>query len=211
VPRFKGMSYQTRLVSSIPGRYLEADLGKDVTGTIGSEQAQGDGGYLIGSPGNRRTDGLVIYYDGAIDYPGQIIGYIWVEQNGIKVPLTLSGSQSEILSLPALQPELLATGVSNRSGFISLDSIQASTVLECRDAIKLILWSMTYLDYLAEELRKKENNYVERAVELLRSTMTRETASEAMMVISKEKAQSMASQLKNMVTPAMMSKVTRIG
>jgi len=41
--------------------------------------------------------------------------------------------------------------------------------------------------------------------------MTRETASEAMMVISKEKAQSMASQLKNMVTPAMMSKVTRIG
>jgi ATP-dependent protease HslVU (ClpYQ) peptidase subunit len=70
---------------------------------------------------------------------------------------------------------------------------------------------MTYLDYLAEELRKKENNYVERAVELLRSTMTRETASEAMMVISKEKAQSMASQLKNMVTPAMMSKVTRIG
>jgi hypothetical protein len=211
VPRFKGMSYQTRLVSSIPGRYLEADLGKDVTGTIGSEQAKGDGGYLIGSPGNRRTDGLVIYYDGAIDYPGQIMGYIWVEQNGTKVPLTLSGSQSEILSLPALQPELLATGVSNRSGFISLDSIQASTVLECRDAIKLILWSMTYLDYLAEELRKKENNYVERAVELLRSTMTRETASEAMMVISKEKAQSMASQLKNMVTPAMMSKVTRIG
>jgi len=211
VPRFKGMSYQTRLISSIPGRYKEADLGKDVAGTIASEQAKGDGGYLIGSSGNRRTDGLVIYYDGATDYPGQITGYIWVEQNGTTVPLNLSGSQSEILSLPALQPELLATGVSNRSGFISLSSIQASTVFECRDALKLILWSITYLDYLAQELRKKENNYVERAVELLRSTMTRETASEEMMVISKEKARAMASQLKNMVTPAMMRKVSQIG
>ena len=211
VPRFKGMSYQTRLVSSVPGRYKEADPGQDVAGTIASEQARGDGGYLIGSPGNRRTDGLVIYYDGAIDYPGQIIGYVWVTQNGIQVPLTLSGSQSEILSLPALQPDLLATGVSNRSGFISLSSIRASTVFECRDALKLIGWSITYLDYLAEELRKKENNYVERAVELLRSTMTRETASEEMMVISKEKAQAMAGQLKNMVTPAMMSKVSRLG
>jgi len=210
-PGFKGMSYQTRLVSTIPGRYHQAQEGKDVAGTIASEEAKGDGGYLIGSAGNRRTDGLVVYYDGAIDYPGQIIGYVFVHQNGIRVPLNLSGSQTEILSLPALQPEVLATGVSNRSGFLSLESIRASTVFECRDALKLIMWSMTYLDYLGEELRKKENNYVNRAVELLRSTMTRETASEEMVVISKEKAQAMASQLKTMLTPAMMTKVSQIG
>ena len=209
-PGFKGMSYQTRLVSTIPGRYTTATGGRDVAGTIASEDARGDGGYLIGKPGNRRTDGLVVYYDGAIEYSGQIAGYVRVTQNGVQVPLNLSGSQSEILSLPALQPELLATGVSNRSGFLSLESIRASTVFECRDALKLIMWSIAYLDYLAEELRKKENHYVDRAVELLRSTMTRETATEEM-VISKEKAQAMASQLKTMMTPSMMTKVDQIG
>ncbi len=205
---FKGMSHDTRLVSYLPGKFRQAEAGKDVSGTIGSEQAQGDGGYLIGKRGNAKTDGLVVYYDGSIDYPGQIVGYVRTSQNGVMVPLDVHGRQAEILSIPSVLPEFLAIGVSNRSGFTSLGSIRADTVIECRDALKLIIWSITYLDYLAEELRRKENIYVERAVELLRSTMNRQSGGKELICFSQEKAKTMVEQLKTMLTPAMIMKVS---
>ncbi|MCP4749687.1 MAG: hypothetical protein GY866_02225 [Proteobacteria bacterium] len=205
---FKGMSYNSRIVSDIPGKFKEAESGKDIIGTIGSEQAHGDGGYLVGGKGNRKTDGLAVYYDGTIEYPGQIIGYISVEQNGIMVPVDLVGNQVEILSIPSMQPEMLASGVSNRSGFTSLASVRANTVEECRDALKLIMWSITYLEYLQEELKWKETSYVERAVELLRSTMLSKTAGEEILYLSKEKAKSMVNQLKTMLNPAVAMKVS---
>lgn len=147
---FRGMSSHSRLISDVPGRYRDARPGADVMGTIGSEQASGDGGFLIGNRNNPNTDGLVVYFDGMIETPGQIVGSVHVEQNGIRVPVDVSGSKVEILAIPSIQPEMLAVGVSNRSGFTSLKSIRANTVVECRDALKLIEWSMTYLDYLLE-------------------------------------------------------------
>jgi hypothetical protein len=99
-------------------------------------------------------------------------------------------------------------GVSNRSGFTSLQSIQANTVLECRDALKLIEWSLSYLSYLQEELKYNESNFVDRAVDLLRSTMQSQVAGEEILYLSREKARSMVDELKGMLTPAMTMKVT---
>ncbi|MFH2129857.1 MAG: hypothetical protein ABIK68_05730 [bacterium] len=205
---FRGMSAQSRLISEIPGHYREAEPGADVTGTIGSEQAHGEGGFLIGNRGNPHTEGLVVYFDGMIETPGQIVGSVHIEQNGIRVPVDLTGSKVEILAIPSIQPEMLAVGVSNRSGFTSLRSIRANTVLECRDALKLIGWSMTYLDYLLEELKYNEANFVDRAVEVLRSTMRPQAAGEEILYLSKDKARSMVDELKSMLTPAMTMKVT---
>jgi hypothetical protein len=205
---FRGMSAYSRLVSVIPGSYIDAQPGADVMGTIASEQAHGDGGFLIGNRGNRLTDGLVVYFDGIIETPGQIVGSVQVEQNGIRVPVDLSGSKVEILSIPSIQPEMLAVGVSNRSGFTSLKSVRANTVLECRDALKLIEWSMTYLDYLIEEFKYNETNFVDRAVELLRSTMSPQSAGEEILYLSRDKAKSMVDELKGMLTPSMTMKVT---
>ena len=183
---FRGMSAHSRLVSDIPGRYKSAEMGVDVSGTIGSEAASGEGGYLTGNRGNEWTDGLVIYFDGMIETPGQVVGSVHVEQNGIRVPVDVSGTKVEILSIPSIQPEMLAVGVSNRSGFTSLKSIRANSVLECRDALKLIEWSMTYLDYLTKELKVNEGNFVERAVDLLRSTMKPEAAGEEILYLSRD-------------------------
>ncbi len=205
---FRGMSNHSRLISDVPGKYKEAEPGADVMGTIGTEQAFGDGGFLIGNRGNPNTDGLVVYFDGMIETPGQIVGCVHVEQNGIRVPVDVSGEKVEILSIPSIQPEMLAIGVSNRSGFTSLKSIRANTVLECRDALKLIEWSMTYLDYLLEELKYNETNFVDRAVELLRTTMAPQSAGEEILYLSKDKARSMVDELKGMLTPAMTMKVT---
>jgi hypothetical protein len=205
---FKGMSADSRLVSAVPGHWLDAEPGADVTGTIGTEQAFGDGGFLIGNRGNPHTDGLVVYFDGMIETPGQIVGSVHVHQNGIRVPVDVSGSKVEILSIPSIQPEMLAVGVSNRSGFASLKSIRANTVMECRDALRLIEWSVTYLDYLLEELKINENNFVDRAVDLLRTTMSPQSAGDEILYLSRDKAKSMVDELKTMLTPAMTMKVT---
>lgn len=205
---FRGMSSQSRLVSEIPGRYKDAMPGADVKGTIGAEQASGDGGFLTGNRGNPNTDGLVVFFDGMIETPGQIVGSVHVEQNGIRVPVDVSGSKVEILSIPSIQPEMLAVGVSNRSGFTSLKSIRANTVLECRDTLEMIEWSLSYLDYLIEELKYNETNFVDRAVELLRSTMSPQSAGDEILYLSRDKAKTMVGELKGMLTPAMTMKVT---
>jgi len=169
---FKGMSARSRLISDIPGSYREAESGADVMGTIGAEQASGDGGFLVGNRGNPSTDGLVVFYDGRIDTPGQIVGYVQVEQNGIQVPVDISGSRVEILSIPSIQPEMLAVGVSNRSGFSSLKSIRANSVLECRDALRLIDWSITY--FLS---RDKARTMVDELKSMLTPAMTMKVTS----------------------------------
>lgn len=205
---FQGMSYNTRIVSEKPGEYISAEPGADINGTIGSEAAHGDGGFLIGDKGNKKTEGLVVFFDGTIDYPGQIVGYVKVKQNGVLVPLDAEESRMEILSIPSVKPTLLAAGVSNNSGFSDLSVIRGNTDIECRDAIRMTVWSITYLDYLLDELKWKEKIYVDRAVELLRSTIKPQSAGEEMLYLSKDKAKDMVAQLKSMLTPVSVMKVT---
>jgi hypothetical protein len=205
---FKGISYRTRLISDTPGQYVSARPGVDVAGTIGEESAHGDGGFLIGDKGNRNTDGLVVYFDGEIEFPGQVVDHVKVRQNGILIPLDSTESQVEVLSVPSLVPELLAAGVSNYSGFSDLASIRGNTEAECRDALRLIVWSMTYLEFLRDELKWKEKVYVDRAVGLLRSTIHPRTNGEEMMYLSKEKARDMVDQLKTMLTPSTAMRIT---
>ncbi len=205
---FQGMSYHTRLLSALPGQYRPADPGIDIAGTISSESAQGDGGFLIGDKGNKRTDGLAVFYDGQVEYSGQIVGYVNAQQNGIIVPLDATERKMEILSIPSLVPKQLAVGVANQSGFLDLSMIRGNTEAECRDSLKMILWSLTYLDFILDELKWKEKIYVERAVEMLRSTISPQSEEEEMLYLSKDKARDMVSQLKTMLTPATAMKVT---
>ena len=209
--RFKGLSYNTRLVSVIPSQYRYAFPGEDVAGTIASEPARGDGGFLIGQKGNRLTDGLILYFNGRINAPGEVVGMMKVTQNGIIVPLDSAHEKAEILSLPALIPSLHAVGVGNRSGFSDLSSIRGNDQMEKKDALKLIVWSMLDLGYLLDELKRKEDSYVERAMELLKDSFNSKPAGEEILYLSKEKAGEMAEQLKTMITPSMVMKSTLYG
>lgn len=199
---FKGLSYQSRLLSDIPGEYEEAEAGVDIEGTIGSERATGEGGFLTGDRGNPNTEGVTIYYDGELDRPGQVVGRVRIEQNGIKVPVDVAGEKVEILSIPSLNPDTLAIGVPNQGGFQNLGSIRADTARQCRDALKLIDWSEGYATYLIDELKRNESAYVDRAVDLLRSTMAPKVAGEDIVYLSKEKAKGMAGELRGMLGQA---------
>ena len=197
--RFRGMSYKTRIISSHPGQYEFSMPGVDIAGTIGSESAHGDGGFLVGDRNNKHTDGLVFFYDGAVDYPGQVVGHVHVKQNGITVPLEPSCKTVEMLSIPSIKPELLAVGLTTRSGFSDLASINTDNETEQKDALKMVLWSIVYLDYLSKELKQKENDYVNRTIQLLKGSMVNSSVREDEFYLSKEKAGAMVEQIKEML------------
>ncbi len=61
------------------------------------------------------------------------------------------------------------------------------------------LWSLTYLEYILDELHWKEKIYVDLTVEMLRSTMSPKAADDDML-LSKDKAKDMVSELKAMLS-----------
>jgi hypothetical protein len=198
--RFQSMSAKTRLISDSPGQYEVSLPGIDIAGTIDSESAHGDGGFLIGDSDNKRTDGLVLFFDGEVGFPGQTVGHVKIKQNGITVPLDSSGSIVEMLSIPSIKPDLLAVGLATGSGFKDLASVQIVDELSCKDALKMALWSVVYLEYLCKELKLKENDYTNRTIELLRgSTSSSPVNEDDSLCLSKEKAGTMVEQIKMML------------
>lgn len=195
----RGLSYKTKLLSSTPGIIKEATPGRDISGTIGLETAKGMGGFLMGHIGNRRTDGLLIYYDGTIKYPGEIVGYVRTIQQGVSVPVDLTGETMELLVIPPVFPENLAIGIGNSSGFNDLASIRGNTIQERQDALKLIQVSLEDLDTQLETIRWKEDKFVKRTINILQGTMIPKKAGEEILFDSTGEIHSMTEQLQEML------------
>ena len=83
--------------------------------------------------------------------------------------------------------------------------------MQRRDALKLVLWSLSDLEYLCRELKWKEETYVELAIDFLRNTMQPEFSGEDVLQLSKEKAGEMAHQLKSMLPKSLSSSVSTWG
>ncbi|MDX2471687.1 MAG: hypothetical protein QNL04_14045 [SAR324 cluster bacterium] len=196
---FKGMSLNTRILSNEPGEFSQADPGEDIKGRIGMEKALGDGGFLIGVPDSKRVAGLVLHYGGKIEHPGQIVGYADVAQKGILVPLDANDERKERLSIPAVNPKTLSVGVANQSGFTALEEIKGSSEIERMDSLKLVKNAQQELVDLSEELKWKENTYVDLAIKLLRQGIAPQEAGEELLELRADKATKMAQDLKNML------------
>lgn len=198
-PKFQGLSFKTRLLSKIPQQPLDSLNGVDIKGSIGNERAEGNGGFLLGERGNQATDGLMVYFGGNTVIEGQIVGYVKVKQMGVKVPLDVREDTAEILSIPSILPKNIAIAVPNLSGFMSLDEISANHLIERIDALKLIQWAMKELKELKDELKWKEDFYVDLAVKLLRNGPEATIDRDEALILSKEKADEMLNQLKSLV------------
>lgn len=196
---FRGVSYQSRLISKVPGQICASTPGIDIAGTLGGESAHGDGGFLIGDQENKYTDGLVIFFGGVIDHPGEEVGRVHVKQNGIILPLDATQSKMEVLSIPSIDPSLLALGVTNLSGLENLNGIKASNVKERVDSLKMVAWSSVYLEYLLKELKVKEETYVNRTIEMLSGKMSSQEIGEDSLITSRDKTDDMVSQLRAML------------
>jgi hypothetical protein len=197
--KFLGVSHNTRIISPQPGKAGASISGVDIRGTIGDEFAIGRGAFLIGARGNKKTDGLVVHYDGPLDYSGQVIGIIYLKQNGIHVPIKMKEKETDILSIPSMSPESHSIGVANHSGFTSLAKIQGNSKAQCLDSLKIVNWALDDLDYTLQFLKSKETFYIERAIELLRSSLVSDEQGKPDLMLSKAKASDMADQLKDML------------
>ena len=197
--QFEGGSQATKLVSGIAGLSIRAMAGQDIKGNLGTETAHGSGSFLVGNRGNPRTEGLIVYYDGPLQYPGQVVGYVQVNQSGILVPLDVGAQEVEMLSLPDLGLATQAIGVSNHSGFKSLAQIRAGSAQERRDGAKLARRAQSDLGELSEELKWKEDVYVDRAMGLLKSDLVATATETQEQQLNAQKAQQMALDLKSMI------------
>ena len=194
--RFQGMSLKTRLISHQPGNYSTSQVGQDVAGRIGGEPATCEGGFLYGA--GERTKGIQLYYEGKIAHPGQIVGYVEILQKGVLVPLDATGQRQERLSLPALGPNYLSIGLGNRSGFTSLEETTASSLIERLDSLRLIEEAIRESNQLSDELKQKEDAYVQLAIHLLKEGAGPREANQDLL-IEKDKAQKMAQELAGMM------------
>jgi len=199
-PRFEGVSQETKLVSGIPGMSMGAMPGQDIKGSLGTEPAQGRGAFLMGKPENPRTEGLIVYYDGPLAYTGQVVGYVAVQQSGILVPLDIGAQAIEMLSLPDLSLDTQAVGVPNPSGFRSLGQIRAGSTQERKDANKLLQRAQGDVNELLEELKWKEEVYVNQAMNLLRANPVAQQTEKQTEELNAQKAQQMALDLKAMIS-----------
>ena len=150
-------------------------------------------------PTQKRVAGLVLYYGGKIEHPGQIVGYADVTQKGILVPLDATDERKERLSIPAVNPKTLSVGVANQSGFTALEEIKGSSEIERMDSLKLVKNAQQELTDLSEELKWKENTYVDLAIKLLRQGIAPQEAGEELLELRADKATQMAQDLKNML------------
>ena len=197
--RFTGMSYRSCLLSETPCKIINCEPGRDIKGSIAGEDAFGYGNFLVGARGNKYTDGLILYYDGKLEFPGQIIGRVYVEQNGIEIPLSPGKEWRETLSFPSVMPENLAIGVSNSSGFLNLSQISSKTENQRSDTLRLINLALQDLELMCKRWKENEAYLVSKAIEYLKNSLVQKPILEEDLHLSKEKSVKMAKEIKEML------------
>jgi len=165
---FQVMSTTAGVLSKAADQIETAQLGKDVKGTINGESAVGKGQILTGVKGAGCVDGLSVRYygdgkklvippacevadiqvegDGPQGQPpkqeipaeGLSVGRVFVAQNSMKFQVGANHNQTVGVSVKSANPENLAKGIANKSGYESLSDINVTNFQGAQDAIKLV-------------------------------------------------------------------------
>lgn len=152
-PAFRFSSSAAGVLSKEGGAVESAAPGQDIKGTIGGENALGQGDILRGLPGNDTTEGLEIGYYGprvAVSDGTQggathwerrpvtgAVGVVSVANNALEFQIGANAGQRVTAALPSISPRYLARNVETGSGFRNLAEIDVSTASHAEDAVKL--------------------------------------------------------------------------
>ncbi len=165
---FQVMSSTAGILSQEGGEINTAEYGKDIKGTINGESAVGKGQVLTGVEGAKCVDGLSIRYTGdaegklldpgcvvadmeieegmeaeekppmEIPADGIAVGRVFVSQNSMKFQVGGNMGQTVGISVTSANPETLARGVVNKTGYRSLNDIDVRSFQGAQDALKMI-------------------------------------------------------------------------
>ena len=167
-PRFQVLSSTAGVLSKNGNQIEMAEAGQDVKGTINGESAVGAGQILTGVKGAGCVDGLSVRYygdgkqmeippdcevadinvetEGAEGQPqrdeipadGLSVGRVFVAQNSMRFQVGANANQTVGVSVKGTNPENMANGIANKSGFSSLAEIDVTGFQGAQDTIKLV-------------------------------------------------------------------------
>ncbi len=163
---FQVMSSTAGILSKQGGEISIAEAGKNIKGTINGESAVGKGQILTGVEGAKCVDGLAIRYTGdaggklvdpgcqvadlTVEEPvsekpplemtedGISVGRVFVSQNSMKFQVGGNKDQTVGISVTSANPENLARGIVNKTGYSSLSDVDVRNFQGAQDALKMI-------------------------------------------------------------------------
>jgi len=165
--RFQVMSSTAGVLSQEGGQIEMTEAGLDVKGTINGESAVGKGQVLTGVKGAACVDGLSVRFYGEgrdlgippgcvvadmeelvegepaqpqpeITTDGVSAGRVFVAQNSMRFQVGANRGQTVGISVQTTNPEGLARGIANQSGFESLAQADVRNFQGAQDTIKLV-------------------------------------------------------------------------
>ena len=186
---FQVMSSSSGILSENGGEISVAERGKDIKGTINGESAIGKGQILTGVEGAKCVDGLSVRYTGDADgkledlgcvvadletgeeipeqppleipEDGVTVGRVFVSQNSMKFQVGGNKGQTVGISVGSANPETLARGIVNKSGYESLADIDVRNFQGAQDALTLIDKAINNISSLRGDLGAFQKNTLE--------------------------------------------------
>lgn len=195
---FQVLSSTAGVLSKSGNQIETAEAGKDVKGTINGESAVGKGQILTGVKGAGCVDGLSIRYygdgkkmlippdcevaditvetEGAKGQPqkdeisadGLSVGRVFVAQNSMRFQVGANANQTVGISVKSGNPENMAKGIANKSGFESLADIDVTSFQGAQDTIKMVDSSISQIAADRGELGAFQKNTLESNLSNLR-------------------------------------------
>jgi len=153
--------------------------GDDVAGFIGGELGLGRGQYLTGSLPST-ISGLKIRYTGENAPPqGKIAGTVTLSQNSLVFHVGANVEQSTSFSLQSVNSKKLGNGVTNDSGFRSLNDIDFTDAERSQDAILIIDKAINEITKFRGEMGSFQKNELESNLNFLRNSHENVTNAES--------------------------------
>lgn len=187
---FQLLSSTAGVLGKEAGEISTLKLGSDIKGTINGQSAVGKGKILSGAKGAKGVDGLSVRYTGDTggllapeeceiadieddldevrehhkpDTPpgGLSVGRVFVFQNSMMFQIGANRGQTVGISIRSANPENLARGLANRSGFSSLADIDLRNFQGAQDAIRMIDATINQISSDRGELGAFQKNTLE--------------------------------------------------
>lgn len=240
---FQVSSSTAGVLSENSGEITVANEGQDVKGTINGESAVGEGQVLTGVGGAKCVDGLSVRFYGEgkditippkcevadievegaeadtqeqpleITESGVSVGRVFVAQNSMKFQVGANKGQTVGISVKSANPESMARGTANHSGFSSLADIDVRNFQGAQDTILMVDEAINQLTSSRGDLGAFQKNTLEANLSNLRIANENLISSESVIRdvdMAKEMAQFTRNQIMTQSATAMLAQSNQL-
>lgn len=239
--KFQVSSTTAGVLGQEAGMIETTEAGLDIKGTINGESATGKGQVLSGVKGAKCVDGLSVRYygDGKSELPPQCVvadiedpdatmeekqpleipenglsvGRVFVAQNSMKFQVGANQNQTVGISIKSSDPESLARGVANVSGFESLADINVMTYQGAQDTLAMVDSAINTVAADRGELGAFQKNTLESNLANLRIQNENLISSESVIRdvdMAKEMAEFTKNQIMTQAATAMLAQANQL-